>query len=71
MLLLIFNKGGFLYWQEGLSCKLNSTNALRVRISCLLYYSLYSSMVERNTVNILIDVRFILGALAKNINKVC
>ena len=30
-----------------------------------MYSSLYSSTVERNTVNILIDVRFILSAMYK------
>jgi hypothetical protein len=45
-------QGEFLYWQEGLSCKLNSNILLRVRISFLLI--LISSMVERNTSNILI-----------------
>ena len=33
----------------------------------IIKFSPYSSMAERNTVNIFIDVRFILGAKAKDI----
>lgn len=33
-----------------------------IYIVITIYYSLYSSTVEHNTVNIMINVRFILGA---------
>src|SRR5882757_2088284 len=70
--IFIYIKEGSVCWYGGLSCKLNSNVLSKVRVLFFLIIymyvhgyilSSYSSMVEPNTVNILIYVQFILGAI--------
>ena len=69
--IFIYIKEGSVCWYDGLSCKLNSNMLSKVQFLFFLIYiyvhgytlSSYSSTVERNTVNILIYVQFILGAI--------
>ena len=57
---------GSVCWYDGLSCKLSCLWQAKVQFLFFLKYfitiSLCSSTVERNTINILIDVQFILRA---------
>jgi hypothetical protein len=73
-------KEGSVCWYDGLSCKLNSVWLSKVQFLFFLIkiwlwtnlrakVRLCSSMVERNTVNILIDVRFILRAFLSEARK--
>lgn len=55
----IFKEGSVCRY-DGLSCKLSSLLLSKVRV--LFFLCPHSSTVEHNTVNIVIDVRFILGA---------